>query len=421
MVERREPWESSDVFMQAIATSIHPVIGETSSELQKRIVDLEGQVAAIHRVQAVIEFDLEGNILLANDNFLAMMGYDRSEVVGKHHSMFVEEGYRGSPEYTAFWDALRAGEYQSSEFKRRSKSGREVWIQASYNPILDRSGKPFKVVKYATDVTKKKVASLNLAETAKKLTEASTTLSTVGNDLRGSATSTVERASSAASVAEQVSADVNSVAAASEQMTTSIDEIAQSVTKAAMVATDGVQAAKETNDIVLKLAESSVEIGQVIKIISSVAQQTNLLALNATIEAARAGEAGKGFAVVANEVKELAKETAKATEEIARKVEAIQSDSGSATKAIERISEIIQTLDTTQHSVASAIEEQSVTTQSIAENVVRAALGAAEITASAQAVTQGAKGTMDSAHAASDAGSSLAQLAKDLEELTRSI
>lgn len=323
--------------MQAIATSIHPVVRETDSELQKRIVDLEGQVAAIHRAQAVIEFDLEGTILLANDKFLAVMGYARDEVVGRHHRMFVDDAYGASSDYAGFWARLRAGEHQAAEFLQHAKDGREVWLQASYNPILDRSGKPFKVVKYALDVTQKKVASLDLADTAKKLTEASTALSRLGGDLRGSASSTVERANEAASGAEQVSADVNSVAAASEQMTTSIDEIARSVSRAAMVATDGVQAAKETNEIVLKLAESSVEIGQVIKIISSVAQQTNLLALNATIEAARAGEAGQGFAVVANEVKLLAGETGQAATGISESIREIQRDIGRVVELIEGV------------------------------------------------------------------------------------
>ena len=405
--------------MQAIATSIHPVIGESESDLQRRLTDLEGQVAAINRAQAVIEFDLEGTVIHVNDNFLAVMGYSRDEVVGRHHRMFVDARYAQSPAYEAFWAKLGQAEYHAGEFSRRSKDGREVWIQASYNPILDRQGRPYKVVKYALDVTQKKHASLEVAATAKKLTEASADLSSLGEDLHRNAANTVERADAAATVAQQVSADVSSVAAASEQMSTSIDEIARNVAEAAMVATDGVKAAKETNDIVLKLAQSSAEIGQVIKIISSVAQQTNLLALNATIEAARAGEAGKGFAVVANEVKELAKETAKATEEIASKVEAIQADTGGATKAIERISEIIQTLDTTQHSVASAIEEQTVTTQTIAANVVRAAQGSAEISCSARAVSEGATSTQNSADAAREAGSSLAMLAKDLEGLTR--
>ncbi|RZK85320.1 MAG: PAS domain S-box protein, partial [Methylobacterium sp.] len=115
--------------------------------------DRAGQIAAIHKVQAVIAFDLDGMVLEANDNFLTAMGYGRDEVVGQHHSLFVEAGYRDSEAYRAFWAALRNGTYQAAQFRRLGKDGREIWIQASYNPILDAGGRPYKVVKFATDIT----------------------------------------------------------------------------------------------------------------------------------------------------------------------------------------------------------------------------------------------------------------------------
>ena len=189
-----------------------------------------------------------------------------------------------------------------------------------------------------------------------------------------------------------------------EEMTASIREIAQNATEAASVATGAVGVASQAQDTVASLGESSAEIGQVIKVITSIAQQTNLLALNATIEAARAGDAGKGFAVVANEVKELAKETAKATEDIGRKIEAIQGDTSGAVSAISEISEVIGRINDIQTTIASAVEEQTATTNEIARSVTEAAGGAngiaddiSQVASAADDTRQGAQNTLQSA------------------------
>jgi methyl-accepting chemotaxis protein len=200
-------------------------------------------------------------------------------------------------------------------------------------------------------------------------------------------------------------------------MSASIKEIAKNAHESAKVATSAVRVADETNQIVAKLGDSSTEIGQVIKVITSIAQQTNLLALNATIEAARAGEAGKGFAVVANEVKELAKQTAKATEDISRKIEAIQGDTKSAVGAIGQIGEVIKQVNDISNTIATAVEEQNATTNEMARNVSEAARGSSEITRNIAGVAQAAQSTAHGAGDSAKAAGSLAEMSTRLREL----
>jgi methyl-accepting chemotaxis protein len=207
------------------------------------------------------------------------------------------------------------------------------------------------------------------------------------------------------------------VAAAAEQLNASIKEIAKNAAEAALVAEHAVQSIEITNVTVSKLGDSSAEIGNVVKVITSIAQQTNLLALNATIEAARAGEAGKGFAVVANEVKELAKETAKATEDISLKIETIQGDTKAAVSAISEISGIIKQINEFQASIASAVEEQSATTNEIGRNVTEAAKGSTDIAENITGVAQTARNTASGASDSQKASAELSNLAVGLQKL----
>ncbi len=257
----------------------------------------------------------------------------------------------------------------------------------------------------------------SIAEMAQNLASSSRELTVVSQQMASNASATASQAIVAAASAEQVSRNVNTVSTGAEEMGASIREIAKSANQAARVATSAVKVAEKTNATVAKLGESSAEIGNVIKVITSIAQQTNLLALNATIEAARAGEAGKGFAVVANEVKELAKQTAKATEDISRKIEAIQTDTKGAVEAIAQIGTIIHQINDIQNTIASAVEEQTATTGEISRNVTEAARGSTEIAQNITVVATAARGTTEGAANTRTSADALSLLAVELQKL----
>jgi methyl-accepting chemotaxis protein len=397
----------------------------TATKLQN--ADYQGQIAAIGKAQAVIEFNLDGSIITANENFLKTLGYRLEEIKGQHHSLFVEPAYRASAEYKQFWHDLNDGKYQAGEYKRIGKGGKEVWIQGSYNPIFDLNGKTFKVVKFATDISGRKAMESNLQKTLAAVAQNATSLGSASEELAANSQQMVSNAEETATqagvvsaAAEQVSKNVQTVATGTEEMSASIKEIAKNAQDAAKVAATAVKSAETTNATISKLGESSAQIGKVIKVITSIAQQTNLLALNATIEAARAGEAGKGFAVVANEVKELAKETAKATEDISQKIEAIQADTKSAVTAIAEISTVINKINDYQNTIASAVEEQTATTNEITRNVAEAAKGSTEIAQNITGVATAAKSTTSGANDTQKASVELSRMAAELQKIVDS-
>ncbi|WP_279721528.1 methyl-accepting chemotaxis protein [Chromobacterium haemolyticum] len=256
---------------------------------------------AISRSMAQIEFDLDGNIQDANENFLNTLGYTLAEIRGRHHRMLCDADYAASPDYAEFWRQLRQGKFFQGQFKRRSKNGQTIWLEATYNPVYDLHGKPVRVVKFAQDITRRVQQLQAQAENAQSAVEVSVNT-------------------------EQLSVKGRAVL---EQAATEITKVASSV--------------ESSSIIITKLGDSSGQIGTIINTISEIADQTNLLALNAAIEAARAGEMGRGFAVVADEVRKLAERTSQSTGEISGIVRSIQEDSKSAVSSMQQVRSLADT------------------------------------------------------------------------------
>jgi methyl-accepting chemotaxis protein len=336
----------------------------TDVSAQKAVyADLLGKVEAIGRSQAVIEFEMDGTVITANENFLSVLGYRLDEIKGKHHSLFVEPAYKASAEYVQFWAKLNAGEFQAAQYKRLAKGGKEVWIEASYNPVRDLNGRLCKVVKFATDLSKRKEQNAALAR------DFENGVKTLVTAVSSSANNMEATAQSLAAAAEQTSKQSATVSATSEELAASVNEISRQITEANRVIGVAVGEAQRSESMVGNLIEAAAKIGDVSKLINDIASQTNLLALNATIEAARAGDAGKGFAVVANEVKSLASQTAKATEEIEQQIKGIQSSSQSTATGIREITKVIAQVSEISTSISSAIEEQSAATREVSQNI----------------------------------------------------
>ena len=302
--------------------------------------DLAGQISAIGKSQAVIEFNMDGTIIGANQNFLKTVGYALDEIRGRHHSMFVDPSERDGAAYREFWAALNRGEYQAAEYKRIGKGGKEVWIQASYNPILDLNGKPFKVVKYATDTTAQVLVRM-------------------GN--------------------ERVRGMMESVAAGAEELNASVREISEAMTKSRETAATAVGRVEAADAEAKRLNEAAQAMSGIVELIGNITGQINLLALNATIESARAGEAGRGFAVVASEVKNLATQAKQATDKIGQEIGNLNGISGDVVSALDSIKQAIQGVSEYVTATAAAVEEQSTVTSEMSSSMQRAAAEAKAI------------------------------------------
>ena len=299
-----------------------------------------GQIEAIGKSQAVIEFSMDGNVLTANQNFLDALGYSLSEIQGKHHSLFMPHDQRDSDAYRTFWANLNRGEFQSGEYERVGKGGKQIWIQASYNPIRDLNGKPCKVVKYASDTTAQVVARMR---------------------------------------SERVRGMMETVAAGAEELNASVREISEAMAKSRETAVIAVSRVEEADQQAQRLTAAAESMSSIVQLIGAITGQINLLALNATIESARAGEAGRGFAVVASEVKNLANQAKQATDKIEHEIGNLNGISVDVVEALNSIKKAIQDVSEFVTSTAAAVEEQSTVTNEMSNGMQKAASEAASI------------------------------------------
>lgn len=376
-----------------------------------RNADFAGQIDAINKAQAVIQFTLDGKILDANDNFLNTLGYSLAEIKGQHHSIFVDVAYRSSTDYRMFWDKLARGEYEAGQYRRIGKGGREVWIQASYNPIMGPDGKPVKVVKYATDVTEQVKASEAL-QTAVRQTQAvvdaaknndlreriptdgksgeigqlcdgvNGLLDTMSSILADVLESSQTLSSAAREIAngntdlsqrtEEQAASLEETAASMEELTSTVRQNAENAQQANKLASSASDVAIRGGTVVAEVVQTmegithaSRKIADIIGVIDEIAFQTNILALNAAVEAARAGDQGRGFAVVAAEVRNLAQRSANAAKEIkgliSDSVSKVESGSrlvDTAGKTMEEIVQSVKRVTDIMAEISAASQEQ---------------------------------------------------------------
>ncbi|MGQ0621046.1 MAG: methyl-accepting chemotaxis protein [Panacagrimonas sp.] len=377
----------------------------TAQKLQA--ADYSGQLSAIGKAQAVIEFDLSGRILTANENFLKTLGYTLDEIKGQHHSMFAESAYRASPEYRMFWEKLGRGEFDAGQYKRVGKGGKEIWIQASYNPIFDMNGKPFKVVKYATDITEQKQAVTEVQRVLSALSQGDLTEQMSGSytgdfaRMKEDANATVEQLTQIITqiktatdtintAAKEISAGNSDLSARTEQQAASLEETASSMEELTSTVKQNAENAKQANQLAMgasevarkggsvvsevvttmsAINESSKKIVDIISVIDGIAFQTNILALNAAVEAARAGEQGRGFAVVAAEVRSLAQRSAGAAKEIKTLIGDSVEKVGNGSKLVEQAGKTMEEIVTSVKRVTDIMAEISAASQEQSQGI----------------------------------------------------
>lgn len=360
--------------------------------------DLLAIYEALSKVQAIIEFTTDGKVLHANDNFLTVLGYSLDEIKGKHHSIFCDPTYVSSLEYKDFWEKLAAGIFHSGEFMRIAKSGKEIWIRASYNPVFDDKGKITKIIKFAHDITSE--------------VEVVTLVRSLGAKFAQSAKEIAEKSATVANGSQALGATTEEMNASIEEFTASISSIAENARQtdelARLTHQDAESGAKliaSSIDAMNLISKSSEDIGEIIKVISEIASQTNLLAFNAAIEAARAGEHGLGFSVVADEVRKLAERSSQATKDITKlineSVKRVAHGNQVSIQAREAFEKILQGVHQTTQSISEvthasdeqlvAAKEISIAISLVAQETEKSAMASEKIAQSARELLAGAE------------------------------
>lgn len=425
------------------------------TEQKERNAEFEGQLAAIDKSMAVIEFTLDGKILKANKNFLQTMGYSAAEITGQHHGMFVDPHYRQSAEYKLFWERLGRGQYDAGQYLRLGKNGKQIWIQASYNPILDANGVPFKVVKYATDITEQKnaaattqqaiedvmrvmsaVASGNLSEqitrdydgpfaqlkanvndTCNTLTEIISNIRQASTLITSAATEIADGNSDLSQRTEEQASSLEETAASMEEMMSTVKQSTENAIQASQLAADVLRRARSGGEVVERAVQamdeinrSSKRVADIIGVINDIAFQTNLLALNAAVEAARAGDQGRGFAVVAGEVRNLAQRSAGAAKEIKELISDSVSKVADGTQFVNQSGQTLKELVETIGKVDMMMREISDTSQAQKAGIEQVNQAVAQM----DQVTQQNAALVEEATAASEA---MAEQSQKLQEM----
>jgi methyl-accepting chemotaxis protein len=415
--------DGHSIFIQASYTPIKDNTGKVYKVIKfaqdvtaKKLEDLyyKGQIEAIGKSQAIIEFDMNGIILNANENFLKAIDYSIDEIKGKHHSMFCEESYKNSNEYKDFWKKLNNTEFQSGEFLRIGKNGKKVYIQATYNPIMDIDNKPFKVVKYATEITARKNTMFSIQKNIEKLNKSLNHLSNSSNSMSKNSEISMNGSQEVSVSIEQMDQAVNHLSEKIEAMLSSITSIANAAANGEKIALGAKEQSKNTSSDIIKLNQESSKIGETINLITQIAFQTNILSLNAAVEAATAGEAGRGFAVVAAEVRNLATRSNEAAKEITSAIESIQTLVKNSLKSINSVDSTIEEISSMSSNISKSILEQKTISNQLASTALQTSKGLNEISNSMINVSQSAQSTRDEAIETKDASEELIKVSTEL-------